>query len=381
MSNLTNLRVLDLGCGSGLSSLAFRMLGALVLSADVQQESLEAAEGLQRTFQLTEDSGWRLAKASALDARALAGLGPVDIVYTWGVLHHTGDVWQAIHNAQLPLADDGLLLVAVYAEEFYDERVNIIRMKDAYRNMSMKQQEHLDIAVGISWLRPLLKAGKNPFEVMRNFSEMRGMDFWTDVRDWLGGWPTEFVSTSAVLSFIRSTGLRCVGVRRNGGNTEFAFTRQQGLVRWTAERRCESLEKFEEDVEGKFFSLQQRLYYWPPGESCERRWWFSPLPEWMRDHSDGEANPQKNRLLLITRSGEPFGYPAAHFARPDSLRDVRLSFFAFWEGRAYMSPGQRAGNGGLLKTSGLKACLLPVAELSREEEQEIVARAQQAGLS
>lgn len=99
----------------------------------------------------------------------MAALGPVDIVYTWGVLHHTGDVWQAIHNAQLPLAEDGLLLVAVYADEFYDEKDNIIKMKDFYRKASMKQQEHLDIGVGIYWLRPQLKAGKNPVEVLRNF--------------------------------------------------------------------------------------------------------------------------------------------------------------------------------------------------------------------
>ena len=67
-------------------------------------------------------------------------LGPVDIVYTWGVLHHTGDVWQAIHNAQLPLAEDGLLLVAVYADEFYDEKDNIIKMKDFYRKASMNSR-------------------------------------------------------------------------------------------------------------------------------------------------------------------------------------------------------------------------------------------------
>lgn len=65
------------------------------------------------------------------------------------MLHHTGDVWQAIHNAQLPLAEDGLLLLAVYADEFYDEKDNIIKMKDFYRKASMKQQEHLDIGVGI----------------------------------------------------------------------------------------------------------------------------------------------------------------------------------------------------------------------------------------
>ena len=76
---------------------------------------------------------WHFAKASALNVRDLFALAPVDIVYTWGVLHHTGDLLQAVHNAQLPLAEDGLLLVAVYADEFYDEKENIIKMKDAYR--------------------------------------------------------------------------------------------------------------------------------------------------------------------------------------------------------------------------------------------------------
>ena len=60
--------------------------------------------------------------------------------------------------------------------------------------------------------------------------------------DTLGAIHTRFVSTSAVLSFIRSTGLRCVGVRRNGGNTEFALTRPgKGVARWTAGRVCEGL--------------------------------------------------------------------------------------------------------------------------------------------
>ena len=141
------LKVLDLGCGSGLSSLAFRLLGAeSVLSADVQSASLDAAQQLRQLF--NEDEGWQFVQASALDARSLAGLGQVDIVYTWGVLHHTGDVWQALHNAQLPLADDGLLLAAVYAEEFYDEQDHILLMKQFYRNASARLQQDLEIAIG-----------------------------------------------------------------------------------------------------------------------------------------------------------------------------------------------------------------------------------------
>ena len=395
-AGLQGLRVLDLGCGSGLSSLAFRLLGAHVVSADVQEESLEAAKSMKSVFiphvpgRNDEDHAWTFKKLSALDAWSLAAIQPFDVVYTWGVLHHTGDVWQAVHNAQLPLADDGLLIVAVYAEEFYDEKENIIMMKQFYRNASVKQQEHLDIAVGLFWLRPLLHSGKNPFEVLRNFSEMRGMEFWTDVRDWLGGWPTEFISTSAMLSFARRMGLHCINVRRNGGNTEFAFTRPAGWLRWTAGRSCLLLDGFQEDVTGSFLQLQQKLYHWPIGASSERRWWLASLPESMRQHSDGDAVPQKNRLLLVTRSGEPFGYPTAQFARPDSVRDLRLSLYSFWEGLAYVSPGQvtvgpsprgvpwedRAQE----PLSGLQACLLPVAELSPAEEAEIRARGHEAGL-
>ena len=400
ISNLHGLTVLDLGCGSGLSSLSFRLLGAHVISVDVQEESLEASKYLQMRFKSvlsnvsSEDSTWQFVKASALDAWQLAALKPADIVHTWGVLHHTGDVWQAIHNAQLPLAEDGLLLVAVYAEEFYDEKESILMMKDFYRKANLKQQEHLDIAVGIYWLRPLLRAGKNPFEVLQNFSQMRGMDFWTDVRDWLGGWPTEFVSTNAMLSFVKHTGLRCVHVRRNGGNTEFAFTRPAGVKRWTAGRSCEDLE-FQEDFTQTLPLLQQSLYHWPPQmEETMRRWWFSKLPDWMRNYSDGNDNPQKDRLLLIRKSGEPFGYPSAQFARPDSIRDLRLSLYAFWEGFAYISPGNpddRTGDsipkgvpfrvkGDIRDTDTLQACLLPLAEVSLQEEAEIQVLATEAGL-
>ena len=132
----------------GLSSLAFRLLGAeFVLSADVQSASLDAARQLRQLFN-EDHQQWQLTQASAMDARSLAVLGPVDIVYTWGVLHHTGDVWQALHNAQLPLTDDGLLLVALYAEEFYDEKENVLAMKQFYRNATPWQQEQIEIATG-----------------------------------------------------------------------------------------------------------------------------------------------------------------------------------------------------------------------------------------
>ena len=130
---------------------------------------------------------------------------------------------------------------------------------------------------------------------------------------------------------------------------------------------------FQEDASGTFFALQQKLYYWPLHEVSPRRWWYSSLPQWMRNHSDDEAEPQKNRLLLTASTGEPFGYPTAHFARPDALRDPRNAFYAFWEGRVYISPAPQG-------VAGLQACLLPAAELSQGQEAEIRGRATRAGL-
>lgn len=218
------------------------------------------------------------------------------------------------------------------------------------------------------------------------------MDFWTDVRDWLGGWPMEFVSTSAMLSMIRAMGLRCVALYRNGGNTEFALTRPAGVARWTAGRVCEKLElgEFEEDLEGQIFSLQLEFYYWPSNSTSPRRWWFLPLPDWMREYSDGLANPQKNRLLLLNDLGDPFGYPTSHFARPDALRDLTLSFYAFWDGMVYISPQHQHDASDprprgvpmyMHESLWLEACLLPEAELSQTQEAEVYARARQAGLS
>lgn len=389
---LAGLRVLDLGCGSGLHSLAMRLLGASVTSADVQPASLEAARQLHaRAGPVLEAGGrggggdWRFQEASALDARGLAALEPVDVVYSWGVLHHTGDVWRALHNAQLPLAEDGLLLVALYAEEFYEDKENIVRMKDFYRTTSAQQQMQLEMVTGVFWLHETLKSSQNPFEVVRNFSKMRGMDFWTDVRDWLGGWPMEFASASAVLAFARRSGLRCVGVRRYGGNTEFALTRPPGVARWTAGRVCAPLEGgWREDARGEFFRVQGTLFHWPQGAVSPRSWWVAELPRSMLEHSDGMKGPQRDRLLLVTEAGEPFGYPSAQWARPEATRDPGLSLFGTWEGEVYASPAELALGGGPLPPplealAGLRVCLLPDAELSPEEVATVRAQSAEMG--
>src|SRR5690606_102989 len=107
------LRFLDIGSGSGLSSLAARRLGARVHSFDYDPESVACTAELRRRF-FPGSPDWTVERGSALDAGYLRGLGSFDIVYSWGVLHHTGRMWEGLANAALPVAEGGRLFVAIY---------------------------------------------------------------------------------------------------------------------------------------------------------------------------------------------------------------------------------------------------------------------------
>src|SRR5215213_1120252 len=101
---LDGLTFLDIGSGSGLSSLAARRLGARVHSFDYDPQSVACTQELKRRY-FPEDSDWTVEEGSVLDRDYLESLGKFDIVYSWGVLHHTGDMWRALENVPLPVAD------------------------------------------------------------------------------------------------------------------------------------------------------------------------------------------------------------------------------------------------------------------------------------
>lgn len=104
---------LDVGCGSGIHSLAALKLGAKkVVSIDVDDDSIKCCDSLQR--KIGEDRNWQVSKISLLDDREIEKLGKFDCVYCWGVAHHTGDMWHALDNLVKLVAEDGFLVVAIY---------------------------------------------------------------------------------------------------------------------------------------------------------------------------------------------------------------------------------------------------------------------------
>ena len=114
--SLQGLTFLDIGSGSGLFSLAARKLGAKVFSFDYDSHSVACTQKLRSRY-FPEDPNWRVESGSALDSDYLESLGQFDIVYSWGVLHHTGQMWKAIDNACGRVKPGGRFFLAIYNDE------------------------------------------------------------------------------------------------------------------------------------------------------------------------------------------------------------------------------------------------------------------------
>src|SRR3982751_2154040 len=113
VEDLDGKTFLDIGSGSGLFSLAARRLGAKVHSFDFDSNSFACTQELRNRY-FPNDPNWRVEQGSALDADYLATLGEFDVVYSWGVLHHTGEMWRALKNAVIPTRTGGKLFIAIY---------------------------------------------------------------------------------------------------------------------------------------------------------------------------------------------------------------------------------------------------------------------------
>jgi len=221
---------LDIGCGSGLFSLAARRLGAQVHSFDYDPRSVACTQELRRRY-FTSDTQWTIEEGSILDEAYLLRLGCFDVVYSWGVLHHTGAMWHALENAGALVAPRGRLFIAIYNDQGkISERWRGV--KRAYNRMphALRFLITLPVLVHLQW-RPAVKdlLRLRPFETWRNSGRERGMSGWRDLIDWVGGYPFEVANPEAIVEFYlgRSFTLRklitCGG---SLGCNEFVFARE-----------------------------------------------------------------------------------------------------------------------------------------------------------
>jgi 2-polyprenyl-6-hydroxyphenyl methylase/3-demethylubiquinone-9 3-methyltransferase len=226
---------LDVGSGSGLFSLAARRLGATVRSFDFDPQSVACTTELRRRY-FENDPAWTVGEGSALDAKFLGTLGRYDIVYSWGVLHHTGSMWKGLENVAPLVRDGGRLFIAIYNDQGGLSRWWLL-IKRGYNKLPGFLK--MPYAVAVMGPRELLRFVKHgilkgrPDEYVRGITDYaerstRGMSYWHDVVDWVGGYPFEVATREEILEFYRARGFELRKLRSAGsglGCNEFVFER------------------------------------------------------------------------------------------------------------------------------------------------------------
>ncbi|HYF48422.1 MAG TPA: class I SAM-dependent methyltransferase, partial [Planctomycetota bacterium] len=223
--SLEGKRFLDIGSGSGLFSLCARRLGANVHSFDFDPNSVKCAEYLRERFNL--QSGWTVEQGSVLDKNYLNLLGKFDVVYSWGVLHHTGAMWEALGNAAERVADGGLLFISIYNDQgrrsIWWRRVKQVYCANFLGRMLITCT-FIPFFVVRGAIFDLLRL-KNPFSRYSEYRKERGMSIFHDYYDWLGGLPFEVATPEAIFDFFRARGFELRRLKTSLGLAcnEFVF--------------------------------------------------------------------------------------------------------------------------------------------------------------
>ncbi|MCX7900996.1 MAG: class I SAM-dependent methyltransferase [Burkholderiaceae bacterium] len=212
--DLEGKRFLDIGCGSGLHSLAAVRLGARdVLAVDIDADSVATSHAVLSRW--APGGHWQVQRRSVFELDS-EGARTFDVVYSWGVLHHTGDMKRAICHAAAMTAPGGLFIFALYRRVWMDWFWRW--EKRWYAHASSSAQRHARSVYRVLFRLGLSATGRRFSDYVASYRSNRGMDYEHDVHDWLGGWPYESISPPEVEALMRKLGFSQVReFARKGG--------------------------------------------------------------------------------------------------------------------------------------------------------------------
>jgi len=233
VDSLAGKTFLDIGSGSGLFSLAARRLGARVHSFDFDPKSVACTRQLKKTY-FDGDDSWKIEEGSALDGDYVKSLGQFDVVYSWGVLHHTGDLWTAMENAQARVAPGGKFFIALY-NDTGSQSARWFWIKKTYCGLPEILKTPFAVLVTIPGEVKLMAKSVltlNPrtyTDSWTMYRRNRGMTKWRDIIDWVGGYPYEVSTPDEVFEFCKARGFQLTKLncgRVGLGCNQFVFEKK-----------------------------------------------------------------------------------------------------------------------------------------------------------
>lgn len=215
----------DIGFGQGLSLLAATASGAFTVGCDINPKCKEVLDANRRCFPEAEAACIPVITGSILDDAVLNNIratvpgGQFDIVHSWGVLHHTGNMKKAIVNAASLVKPGGRFVLAIYNRHWTSPVWFIIKW---FYNMMPKFVRKIMILIfyPVIWLAKYAVTKDDPKK------QARGMDFYYNVIDWVGGYPYEYASLDKIEKMLAGLGfapVKKIPAQVPTGCNEFVF--------------------------------------------------------------------------------------------------------------------------------------------------------------
>jgi 2-polyprenyl-6-hydroxyphenyl methylase/3-demethylubiquinone-9 3-methyltransferase len=209
--NVQGAAFLDIGFGQGLSLFMASETGAIVAGNDINPICREVLDYNKRKFPKLKDRDIPVVIGSILDANVISELkkipflkgGLFDVVHSWGVLHHTGKMWEAINIASSLVKTDGHFIISIYSRHWSSKSWLFIKWM-YNKSPRLIQKCFVYCLFPVIYIAKFIVTGRNPLK------SKRGMDFFYDVIDWVGGYPYEYASEEEIIKFVGNLGFKCL---------------------------------------------------------------------------------------------------------------------------------------------------------------------------